>query len=249
MDKDYFYAVFFIIVVDVLTVAANFVVRECGVSAPDVVLSKGVFQILISAFIIVCSTSLHSRSVPCRNNITTDDFEYEEIDQVGKEEPNIREALLPSNRADKMWALLFGSLAGIKDTTAFAALHFPPVSDFTLVSTTNVIFTYVFGYFMIGTKFTSLKSLPCLMLLGGICLALKPSFIFGHDNIGPMDRATWTTRDDIVSSNSHTENQYWVGILLSFLLSLTAAMNKIIPKKCRNVSCITLLLWSTYLFI
>ena len=244
MDKDYFYAVFFIIVVDVLPVAANFVVRECGVSAPDIVLSKGVFQILISGFIIVCSTSLHCRSVPCPNNITTDDFEYEEIDQEGKEKPNIREALLPSNGADKMWALLFGFLGGIKDTTAFAALHFMPVSDFTLFATTKVIFTYVFGYFMIGTKFTSLKSLPCLMLLGGICLALKPSFIFGHDNIGPMDRATWTTRDDIVSSKRLTGNQYWVGILLSLLFSLSAAMNKIIPKKCRNVSCITLLVWS-----
>ena len=66
-------------VVDVLTVAAKFVVRECGVSAPDVVLSKGVFQVLISAFIIVCSASLHSISLPYPNNIATDDFEYEEI--------------------------------------------------------------------------------------------------------------------------------------------------------------------------
>ena len=47
MESEYFYGVFFMVIVDALTVAANFVVRERKVSAPDVVLSKGIFQIII----------------------------------------------------------------------------------------------------------------------------------------------------------------------------------------------------------
>ena len=244
MEPEYFYGVFFMVIVDALTVAANFVVRERKVSAPDVVLSKGIFQIIISMFVIIFSASLNSSSLQCLNKRNRDDVRYEKIVEDIKEKPTVREAVLPSKWSDKNWAILFGFLGGIKHTTAFVALHFMPVSDFTLFATTMVIFTYVFGYFMIGTKLTCLKSLPCFMLLGGICLALKPSFIFEHNNIGTMDRATFTKHENIKISKIVNGNEYWIGILLSLLFSLSAAINKIIPKKCRNVSCITILLWS-----
>ena len=89
---------------------------------------------------------------------------------------------------------------------------------------------------MIGNKVTVLRSLPCLVLLGGICLALKPYFIFGHDNIDLLDRDTLTNKDDMASLKSFSGNQYWVGISISLLRSLTSSMNKIIPKMCRTNS-------------
>ena len=244
MEPEYYYGVCFMVIVDVLTVASNFIVRQNEVSAPDVVLSKGVFQIILSLLIISYSACSHGRISYCVNKSQNNNFEYEEIVQDEKKTTSFREALLPFNFVDKMLAISFGFLGGIKHTSAFAALHFMPVPDYTLFATTMVIFTYILGYFMIDTKFTALKSLPCFMLVGGICLALKPSFIFGNDNIGPMDRATWTNQDDILSSKNVSDNEYWIGILLALLFSLSAAINKIIPKKCRNVSCITLLLWS-----
>ena len=244
MESEYFYGVFFMVIVDIFTVAANFVVRERKVSAPDVVLSKGIFQIILSVFVIIFSASLDSTSLQCLNKRQRDDVKYEKIVEDEKTKSTVREAVLPSKWSDKNWAILFGFLGGIKHTTAFVALHFMPVSDFTLFATTMVIFTYVFGYFMIGTKFTCLKSLPCLMLLGGICLALKPSFIFEDNSIGTMERATWTKHENIKISKIINGNEYWIGIILSLLFSLSAAINKIIPKKCRNVSCITILLWS-----
>ena len=165
MEEKYFSGIFCMVISDVIIVATSFVVKEYQLPAPDIAFSKGLLQLLFFLLIIFC------RENCCFNPLS----EYREIvegdNQIESEEqkpPRFR-FILPPNRNDKVWTLLYGFLCGVWNTTSFAAIIYVPVLDFTFFASSTVFFTIVFAYFLIDNRFTLMDILTCLTLLGGIC--------------------------------------------------------------------------------
>ena len=231
------------VVANVLIIASNFVVKEYGVKAVDAILAAGLAKFTLSLLFIVSSHNNCSREIIYSLYKLKNKSEYDEIDKREDEQSSLRKVVFASNLEEKKWILLFGICDAINETTRLAAIHFIPVSDFTLYATTVVIFTYIFGYLMIGIKPTILKTLPCLMLLIGIFLAVKPIFIFSNDD---MNKRIWRTGEKIVPQSGSKNSLYWIGILMSLTYSMASGIKRIIPKKCTNVRCVSFLLWSGF---
>lgn len=240
METKYFSGILCMVVVDFLSVATGFVVREYKLSAPDIALSKGLCQVLFSLIIIVCGKINWLNQLSEYKEIVEGDDHIE----IEKEKQSVMRTLVPQNRNDRTWTLLYGFLCGVRNTTSFAAVLYVPVLDFTVLGSSTVIFTLVFAYIWIDIRFTVMNTFPCLSLLAGIFLALKPSFIFDRNDMGVVNRGTLKTQNSIDSSSSLAENQYWIGVVLSLLFSISGGMVTIIPKKCGEVPFSPLLFWS-----
>ena len=231
------------IVANVLIIASNFVVRGYGVQAVDAILAAGLVKFTLSLLFIVFTHNSCSREIMNSILKLTNKSEYDEIGKREDEQSSLRKVVLASNLEERKWIFLFGVCDAINETTRLAAIHFIPVSDFTLYATTVVIFTYIFGYLMIGIKPTILKTLPCLMLLIGISLAVKPIFIFSNDI---MNTRIWRAGEKIVPQSGSKNSLYLIGILISLTYSVASGIKRIIPKKCANVQCASFLLWSGF---
>ena len=243
MESEYYQGIFYMIVANVIIITSNFVVRDYGIRAVDAILAAGLVKFTLSLLFIVFTHNKCSREVMNSLLKLKDKSEYNEIDKRDDKEYSIREVVLASNLEERKWIFLFGICDAIHETTRLAAIHFIPVSDFTLYATTVVIFTYIFGYLMIGMKPTIIKTLPCLMLLIGISLAVKPIFIFSNDN---MNKRISRTGEKIVLQSGSKNSMYWIGIFISLTYSVASGIKRIIPKKCASVQCASFLLWSGF---
>ena len=244
MESEYYQGIFYMIVANVIMITSNFVVRDYDIRAVDAILAAGLVKFTLSLLFIVFTHNSCSREIMNSILKLINKSEYNEIGKREDEQSSLREVVLASNLEERKWIFLFGICDAINETTRLAAIHFIPVSDFTLYATTVVIFTYIFGYFMIGIKPTILKTLPCLMLLIGISLTIKPIFIFSNDN---LNRRIWRTGKKIVpQSDSMNDSLYWIGILISLTYSVASGIKRNIPKKCANVQCVSFLLWSGF---
>lgn len=227
MEEKYFSGIFCMVICDIIIVATSFVVKEYQLPAPDIAFSKGWLQLLFFLLISFCGDNCYFNPLSEYREIVEGDNQIESE----KQKPSEFRFVLPQNRNDKVWTLFFGFLCGVWNTTGFAAVIYVPVLDFTVFASSTVFFTLVFAYFWIDNRFTLMDILIVILwnltLLGGICLASKPSFIFGSNNIGLIN-----------------ENQYWIGVLLSLLYSITGGIVSIIPKKSSNVVLCHLMIWA-----
>lgn len=161
METKYFSGILCMVVVDFLIVATGFVVREYKLSAPDIGLLKGLFQVIFSLLIIICR----------KNNWINQLSEYKEIvegdDHIEseKEKQSVMRTLLPQNRNDRVWTLLYGFICGVRNTTSFAAVLYVPVLDFTVFASSTIIFTLVFAYIWIDTQFSSYEHFSLLKFI------------------------------------------------------------------------------------
>ena len=251
------------VICNILKTTGDYVLKGFECSPADVTFVKGTFQSVVFAITIFYLIVIQGGKKALYQNI---EGKNENQGNEEKHDKNLAQeiTILPTAKSDKAWTLAFGICNGIKYASLYGAVLFIPISLHTILMSVTPICTYVFSRFLLQIKFTILKTVICVSVMGGICL-VQQSYIWFPDSIegfendinltsNPTKIQTTPNHPDtnlypsnntvILESTSQFTGSYWIGVTLSFTFAISASLNNLIPNKCNYVSVYTLMFWA-----
>merc|ERR1719167_1748672 len=87
-------------------------------------------------------------------------------------------SIWPKTSTQRIMLILVGISGSLMMLTSFACIKFMPVSDATTLMFTSPLFTIILSALTMNERLTYLKTLIAVVLMSGIVLVTKPSFLF-----------------------------------------------------------------------
>jgi len=119
----------------------------------------------------------------------------------------------PSSAYQRIMLCMVGLFGSLTMLTSFACVKFMPVPDAITLIFTAPLFTMVLAAIFMKEKVTIVKVVSGMVLMAGIALITKPSFLF-PDNDNGILKSTWTKAND----STDWRKEYAKGIFFLFNL-------------------------------
>jgi len=119
--------------------------------------------------------------------------------------------LLPSTTYQRVMLCLIGLFGSLTMFTSFACVKFMPVADAITLMFTTPLFTMILAALFLRQRLSVLKVLSASILMAGIVLVAKPSFLFPENTIGARN-GSW----QMVPAPIDWRHEYQKGIFFLF---------------------------------